>query len=214
LNFLVVGFIMLRNSEKTQRKDKLMDADKVKESWSQYVKSSSTCSEEEMNRRIARFGDIPASQRAFADTYIEGHQRTLYSVIGLGVTDDPNFKPKIPAAENFHVDYITAPTGCGAAMHFHDTEEVFVVQSGRWEFSWIDGASNQTHAVVLSARDTISVPPFVHRSFKSLDGDSGMLISILGGKKPGRVMWHQSVADQAIEIGVGFDDAGTAYQTR
>lgn len=191
-----------------------MNKEKLNDSWAQYIKPSSTCSEDEMSRRIARFGEIPASQRAFADTFIQGHERTLYSVIGLGVTDDPNFKPKIAAAENFHVDYITAPVGCGAAMHFHDTEEVFVVQSGRWEFNWIDGASNQTHAVVLDARDTISVPPWVHRSFKSLDGESGMLISILGGKKPGRVMWHQSVAAKAVDNGVGFDDAGVAYQVK
>jgi mannose-6-phosphate isomerase-like protein (cupin superfamily) len=182
------------------------------DSWAQHVATSAACSVSDMETRVARFGDIPASPRAFADTYIPGHQRVLYSVIGSGVTDDPNFKPKISAAENFHVDYIVAPEGCGAAMHWHDTEEVFVVQAGRWAIDWIDGATQEVHTVTLNARDTISVPPFVHRSFRSLDGESGMLISILGGKKPGAVKWNATVADQAKALGVGFDENGLAHQ--
>ena len=196
------------------QKGNSVDAKKLKESWNNHVAASSPCSQEEMLGRIARFGQIPSSQRAFADTYLEGHQRTLYSVIGSGVTDDPSFNPKIKAAENFHVDYITAPEGCGAAMHFHDTEEVFIAQSGRWEVSWLDGPKGNIHSTVLNPRDTISVPPFVHRSFKSLDGELGMLISILGGKVPGKVKWHESVAEKAKVVNVGFDADGLALQIK
>lgn len=190
-----------------------MNHQQLMSSWNDQVAPSSACSETAMLQRVARFGEIPASERAFADTYLEGHQRTLYSVIGLGVSDDPNFKPKISAAENFHVDYITAPKGCGAAMHHHDSEEVFVVQSGQWEVTWIDGMDGKTHAVTLREKDTISVPPFVHRSFKSLDGE-GMLISILGSKFPGRVKWHADVAERAKAAGVGFDEHGLAVQVK
>src|SRR6218665_247454 len=106
------------------------------DSWNEYVPPSQPLSPEEMPKRVARGGPIPASPRAFVDTYVKGHERPLYSVIGSGVTDDPNFRPRIAAAENFHVDYIVAPKGCGAAMHWHDSEEVFVVQAGRWELDW------------------------------------------------------------------------------
>lgn len=189
-----------------------MDRQTLIDSWNEHVAPSAPCTPADMERRVARFGRIPASPRAFADTYLEGHQRVLYSVIGSGVTDDPNFKPSIAAAENFHVDYIVAPQGCGAALHWHDSEEVFVVQAGRWEFDWIDGPAGERHTVTLGPRDTISVPPFVHRAFRSLDGESGMLVSILGGKTPGRVKWDTSVAQQARAAGVGFDAQGTAHQ--
>lgn len=188
----------------------------VIESWTDNVAPSGACSPRQMEQRIARWGDIPASPRAFVDTYVRGHERTLYSVIGSGVTDDPAFKPKIPAAENFHVDFIAAPKNCGAAMHWHDTEEVFIVQSGRWEVDWIDGANGETHTIRLNPRDTISVPPRVHRAFRSLDGDDpetgGLLISVLGGKTPGRVKWDTSLAEKAKAVSAGFNADGMAVK--
>lgn len=193
-----------------------MTPQQINASWEEHVAPSQPCSPQDMAKRVARWGNIPASPRAFVDTYVQGHERTLYSVIGSGVTDNPDFKPSIGAAENFHVDYIVAPKGCGAAMHWHDSEEVFVVQAGRWEFDWIDGASGQTHTVTLGPRDTISVPPFVHRAFRSLDGDDpvrgGMLVSILGGKTPGRVKWDRGIAKQAKAVGAGFQPDGSAIK--
>lgn len=182
------------------------------QAWAEHVAPSSPWTQEQMAQRVARFEEVPASPRAFADTVIPGHQRVLYSVIGSGVTDDPNFQPRIRAAENFHVDFIVAPVGCGAALHWHDSEEVFIAQAGRWEVDWVDGTDGRTHTFTLGPRDTISVPPFVHRAFRSLDGEQGLLISILGGKHPGRVKWHETVATAARARGMGFDENGMAHQ--
>lgn len=187
-------------------------SDKSLANWKHHVAASAAYDPAAMNLRIARFDEIPASPRAFVDTWVEGHQRTLMSVIGSGVTDNPDFKPRIAAAENFHVDFIIAPKGCGAAMHWHTTEEVFIVQAGRWEVDWLDGVSGDVHTVTLNPRDTISVPPRVHRSFRNLDGDAGMLISILGGKLPDRVKWDRSLEQEARAVGAGFDDDGTAVK--
>ena len=186
--------------------------DAATENWKHHVASSAPCDRATMRLRIARFADVPARARAFVDTWVSGHERTLMSVIGSGVTDNPDFKPKIAAAENFHVDFIVAPKGCGAALHWHTTEEVFIVPAGRWEIDWIDGATGAIHTVALDPRDTISVPPRVHRAFRSLYGESGLLISILGGKVPDRVKWDTSLRDKAVAIGAGFDDNGNAVK--
>lgn len=189
-----------------------MNKENLMNSWMKHIAPSSACSISEMEKRVARFHELPKSPRAFADTYLSGHERTLFSVIGSGVTDNPSFKPKINSAENFHVDFIVAPKGCGAAMHWHDSEEVFIAQSGSWAIDWLDGATEMFHTITLQERDTISVPPFVHRAFRSLDGEKGLLISILGGKTPSPVKWHENVAKQAVSQGVFFDDQGIAVK--
>lgn len=189
-----------------------MTIDDIRASWGAHTADSAPCGEADMDARVARWGSIPASDRAFVDTAVPGHERTLYSVIGNGVTDDPAFKPKIAEAMHFNVDYITAPEGAGAALHWHDSEEVFFIHAGRWAIDWIDGATGTRHTTTLGPRDLISVPPFVHRAFRSLDGESGMMVSILGGKAPPPVKWHPSVADAAIAHGAGFDAAGAAVR--
>lgn len=189
-----------------------MDKENLMDSWINHIAPSSGCSISEMEKRVARFHELPKSPRAFADTYLTGHERTLFSVIGSGVTDNPSFKPKINSAENFHVDFIVAPKGCGAAMHWHDSEEVFIAQSGSWAVDWLDGATEMIHTITLEERDTVSVPPFVHRAFRSLDGEKGLLISILGGKTPNPVKWHENVAKQAVSQGVFFDGQGIAVK--
>ncbi|MBC7832250.1 MAG: cupin domain-containing protein [Hyphomicrobium sp.] len=189
-----------------------MTLEDVATSWKRHTAASAPCSESDMHGRIARWGDIPASDRAFVDTYIPGHERTLFSVIGSGVTDDPAFRPKIATAENFHVDYIVAPQGSGAALHCHDSEEVFFIHAGRWELDWLDGATGTLHTTMLAPRDLVSVPPHVHRAFRSVDGESGMIVSILGGKTPSPVKWDASVAAKATARGAGFDAAGAALK--
>ena len=189
-----------------------MNKENLMNSWIKHIAPSSACSTSEMEKRVARFHELPKSPRAFADTYLPGHERTLFSVIGSGVTDNPSFKPKINSAENFHVDFIVAPKGCGAAMHWHDSEEVFIAQSGSWAVDWLDGATEMIHTITLEERDTISVPPFVHRAFRSLDGEKGLLISILGGKTPNPVKWHENVAKQAVSQGVFFNGQGIAVK--
>ena len=46
------------------------------------------------------------------------------------------------------------------------------------------------------------------RAFKNVGGEKNLLMSILGGKNPGRVKWGYKVANAAKTLGVGFDNEG------
>ena len=186
-----------------------MDRTQALANWDHHVATSRPCSDAEMLARVARYSELPASPRAFADTTLPGHARTLMSVIGRGVTDDPDFKPAIPFADNFHVDYIEAEQGNGAALHTHLTEEVFVVITGRWRIAWGDEGAQ---TVELGEGDVISVPPGVMRSFACIAPGRHRMLSILGGHDPGRVKWAHTVAEAGRAGGVGFDDAGNAVR--
>ena len=197
-------------------KPRALTKDRALANWVDHIGSSIAFSEAQMQQRTARYTQIPTSPRAFVDTYLPDHERKLHSVIGNGVTEDPNFKPAIAAAENFHLDYITAAEGKGAALHAHDSEEVFIAMRGRWEVYWLDAAVNgddpARHSIVLEECDVISVPPWVMRGFASLSGERGLLLSILGGKTPGPVKWERRLADAAKAAGAGFDELGNAVK--
>ena len=187
----------------------MLDRRTIEANWEHHVGDSRPFTPQEMEERVARFNRLKGSPRTFVDTHIPGHERTLFSVIGApggsDVHEDPDHKPMIPHAQHFVMDYIEAPPGCGAALHSHDSEEVFVAISGQWEVSWGDEGE---HKVVLNEHDVISVPPFVMRAFKNLGNRKNLLMSVLGGANPSRVKWARKVATAAKARGVGFDAKG------
>src|SRR5262249_41070426 len=78
----------------------------------------------------ARLARVKGSDIAFLDQRIPAYRREIINIIGMGVTEnvkDPELAPKIKApAHGFAIAYVRAPKGCGAALHRHPTEEVFV----------------------------------------------------------------------------------------
>src|ERR1700739_4124143 len=95
------------------------------------------------NDQIARLAEAKGSDIAFLDQRIPAYRREIINIIGTGVTEnvtDPNLAPKIKApAHGFAIAYARAPKGCGAALHRHPTEEVFVTLKGKWEIYWLEG---------------------------------------------------------------------------
>jgi mannose-6-phosphate isomerase-like protein (cupin superfamily) len=156
-------------------------------------------SKPDMLKRVARFAEVKSSARAFCDTLIPGHERDIFNVIGHGVMDDPSMNPVITDVQDFHVNFVKAKPGCGAASHTHPTVEVFIPMSGRWSVYWGDQDEEQ---VVLEQWDVISVPPGVLRGFRNVGNDEAVLLSILGGTDPGKVVWSPRVLDKAKATGL------------
>jgi len=145
-----------------------------------------------MLQNVFRFGQMPASDRAFIDAVIPGHDRILMGALGRG-TSDENLKPQVETAENYHIDFIKAEPGNGAALHSHDTEETFICLTGKWRVAW--GDNGEDH-VDLDYLDGICCPPGVMRSFSNVSGSTALLLAILGGKEPGHVIWSASIREK------------------
>lgn len=167
----------------------------------------------EMERNnVARLGAIKGSQLAFLDQRMPGGEREIINVIGMGVVEnlaDPDLAPKIKApAHGFAVTYVrNTPKGCGAALHRHPTEEVFVAVKGPWEVFWLEGDSERK--ITLQPGDIVNVPIGVYRGFRSgSDDPEATLIAIVGGPDPGKVDWHPSVIAEARNTGLSVDDEG------
>lgn len=160
------------------------------------VGKSKRIENQEIQARVWRFDALIGSPNAFIDAAVPGHERVLYGALGTGTADEQIVKA-VKAAENFHIDFIKAGPGQGAALHSHDSEEVFIVMTGRWKVAW---GTNGEHALELDRFDGVSVPSGVMRSFENLGDEENVLMAIIGGKNPGACVWSEAILGKLQDV--------------
>lgn len=163
----------------------------------------------EMEARVARFDQLKPSKRAFVDTRIPEYHRDIYNVIGRGVTEDPDLSPAITDSRYFGITYVGADPGKGAALHAHETIEVFIPLTGRWAAYW--GATGDKE-IEVGPHDVISFPPGVFRGFRNVGDSHAILMAIIGSKEAtqdgGRVAWAPQILEQSKATGLTVGEDG------
>ena len=158
----------------------------------------------EMEQFVARFSELTGSEEAFVDSRLPGHRRFKINIVGMGVveaTDKPELAPNIPLpAKGFNLGMIQAEQGNGAALHAHETEEVFMPLIGPWEVYWATDEGDRS--ITLEPFDSISVPMGVYRGFRYVGEGKGTLLTIIGGPDAGRVDWHPTITEAASASGL------------
>lgn len=164
---------------------------------------------EEMLARTARFKDVKPSKQAFVDTRIPEYHRDIYNIIGRGVTEDPTLAPSITDARYFGITYVGADPGKGAALHAHETIEVFIPLTGRWAAYWGEAGDKE---IELDPFDCISFPPGVYRGFRNIGTEHALLMAIIGSKEAtqdgGRVDWAPSILEASHKTGLRVNAEG------
>ena len=170
----------------------------------------SNISLEEMETCVARFDKLHGSGEAYVDSRLPGHRRHKINLVGMGVVeaaDNPELAPNIPLpAHGFNLGMIQAETGNGAALHSHETEEVFMPLIGPWAIVWM--TEDGEREIVLDPFDTISVPIGVYRGFRYVGEGTGTLLTLIGGPEAGRVDWHPTVMQAAAATGLSRNEVG------
>jgi mannose-6-phosphate isomerase-like protein (cupin superfamily) len=165
---------------------------------------------EEMERYVARFASLKGSSEAYIDSRLPGHRQLKINLVGMGVVeaaDKPELQPNIPLpAHGFNLGMIQAEHGNGAALHAHQTEEVFMPLVGAWAVIWM--TDDGEREIILEPFDTISVPIGVYRGFRYVGAGTGTLLTLIGGPDAGRVDWHPSITEAAAENGLTRNQAG------
>lgn len=164
---------------------------------------------EEMQARVARYKDLKASKQAFVDTRIPQYERDIYNVIGRGVTEDASLSASITDARYFSITYVGADPGKGAALHAHETIEVFIPLTGRWAAYWGETGDKE---IEIEPFDVISFPPGVYRGFRNVGESHAMLMAIIGSKETtqdgGRVAWAPEILEASHKTGLQVNAAG------
>ena len=153
----------------------------------------------EMLARVARFKDLKGFSDGLQDSALPECRKTVYNVIGfqtpeaageggvnspVGKTASANAAIKI--SEGFNLGFVATRPGKGVAMHNHDTNETFVVMSGRWRIEWNEG--RDLESIEAGPLDTISIPAGCARRFENITHDEPAaehtLLFVIGGDAP------------------------------
>ena len=153
---------------------------------------------EEMQKRVARFGDLKGFDGGLPDSNHPDATRTLYNVIGFQppkntnvattspVGDNASVASAINISEGFNLGYCHAKPGKGPMMHNHDTNETFIPITGTWRCSW--EVDDKVESFDLGPCDVISFPAGVTRRFENITfdepGTEQLLMFIIGGDEP------------------------------
>ncbi|QDP01012.1 cupin domain-containing protein [Thalassotalea sp. PS06] len=172
-----------------------------------------------IENRVVRYQDLIPCTNAFIDTRSPGSdQKENFTVIGPGVAENPDQHVHISIPHGFNIGGARQPANCLNSQHSHLTEEVFVVQSGEWDF--ITGVNANDGRITLQPGDIISIPMDVFRGFECVKGEEsgvdagkGYLHAVLGGDDPGRVLWAPSVFEMASDFGLILLEDGSLVDT-
>jgi mannose-6-phosphate isomerase-like protein (cupin superfamily) len=175
-------------------------------------------SREEMMKRVARFADLKGFSDGLQDSALPECRKTTFAVIGfqmpaeagVGAVNSPvgqssSANAAIPISEGFNLGFVRCQPGKGVLMHNHDTNETFVVMSGRWLVQWNEGEA--TESLEVGPLDTISFPPGCARRFENITRDEPgaehMLLFVVGGDAP-----QNEFTPRSMERVAEFERAG------
>jgi len=156
-------------------------------------------SREEMLKRVARFSTLQGYSDGLQDSALPECKKTTFAVIGFQMPEEAGVggvnspvgqsssaAAAIPIAEGFNLGFVRCKPGKGVLMHNHDTNETFVVMTGRGLVQWNEGADMESFEV--GPLDTISFPAGCARRFENITRDEPdaehMLLFIIGGNAP------------------------------
>ena len=137
--------------------------------------------DEQVRQRVIRFGDLIPDWASYPDTQLPEYARGLRMLIGGGSEKARPDGIRVES-ENFTLAIIEADPGCGAALHAHTTEEMFMPLKGEWLVYWgPDDDGVPQYEVTLCTWDAVSIPGPVMRGFKNASGERGFLLIATGG---------------------------------
>jgi mannose-6-phosphate isomerase-like protein (cupin superfamily) len=168
---------------------------------------STLWTQDAMNARLVRYADLIPCRTAFIDTRTPGStEKENFTIIGAGVSESPEQHVHITERHGFNIGAARQPFGCINSQHSHDTAEVFVVHSGRWQLLF--GPNKEDGTLDIDPGDVVSVPTRMFRGFKKIDEGTGFLFTVLGEDDPGKVTWAPAVLEAASDFGLKLAKGG------
>ncbi|GKV66945.1 MULTISPECIES: cupin domain-containing protein [unclassified Sporosarcina] len=161
--------------------------------------------QEEMEARVFWFKDRTPYEDAFLDSRSEGGKKYSYGIIGPGIADDVNRPSIVNNEHSFSLELIEAEPGNGLNAYSQSTPQVLIVYKGEWKVT-VGLEDGKEFEVVLTEKDTFSVPKDHVRSIKNAGNETGFIYVISGGDEWVSLDWSDEVIEEAKKYNL-FKDA-------
>lgn len=167
---------------------------------------------EQARARLIRASDFVACKVAFIDCKTPGSEsKDNYSMIGPGVTTNPNQVVNLREPHGFNIGAAGMPNGVTNNLHIHFTAEVFLVSEGEYLFRW--GNKGQDGSWKGVDGDILSVPTWIFRGFTNVGPGTGMAFTVLGGDDTGGIIWDPDILSGAAQHGLYLRRDGILVDT-
>lgn len=176
------------------------------------VAADTVLSPEAARARLIRRQDFVACKVAFIDCKMPGsHLKENYSMIGPGVTTNPDQVVNLREPHGFNIGAAAMPSGITNNLHVHFTAEVFMLFDGEYRFRW--GPKGGDGEWVGRDGDILSVPTWIFRGFTNVGPDGGMVFTVLGGDDTGGIIWDPDIIRGAAQYGLYLRKDGVLVDT-
>ena len=157
-------------------------------------------SSEEMEKFVIRFKDLPnrVSPVRLVDMALPEFERKRYPVVGRS-TEQSWPDKRVGEVEAFNLNFVSCNPKCGIAVHAHDSDEAFVILTGRWLISF--GESNVTD-IEVEPYDVVSVPPNVMHGLTNLSNSESFLLAAQGAHSGAAIEWSPRLVERVRALGL------------
>ncbi len=152
--------------------------------------------ESSLEDHIVRFRDLGERRSAYRplDMLLERFERERYPVVGRGA-ETAGKGGRTAEVEGFSIVYLRIEPGKGIGAHAHDTAEVFIPLSGRWQAT-VDGQE-----ALLEAWDVISVPPNRMHGLVNIGAEVAFVLTVNAGQAGAPIYFAPALLDEVRAAG-------------
>lgn len=161
---------------------------------------------DEMAARVTTAAERAWSDRSLLCGVLPGMRAELAPVIGPGMTQDRDARPKVTNPHGFSIEWLRIEPGNTVGPFRIDPKQVLILQRGRLKIEL--EADGERSSVEAGPWDTFATPAGVWRSFTALGDEPAVMTVTTAGDARAHPEWTPEIRRAAWEAGYGLDPNG------